>query len=524
MNIARHFQSNAISHPDQIALSGEFGDLTYRSLLQHAQALVQELPRQPTIGILAHRSVVSYAAVHAILSVGAAYVPLNPASHPKYTTRIQQLSGFTTLVVGEECLGHLEGFLSLHQGPLELVTLGEIATVRKLAEGKEGISVRVATLDPSLPITDPRPPIDGTCYILFTSGSTGDPKGVRVLHSNVDSYLDGFLEAFPIHREDRHSQFFDLTFDPSVHDLFATWKAGATLVVIPARLIMAPIEFAKKSGITVWYSGPSVPVVLENFRAATPGALPDVRLSLFAGEKFTWNAAQIWKKIAPNSRIVNAYGPTEATIVITAFEIPEGFIEADCHQSGIPIGKALPGQKTEIRRPDGSICDAGEHGALWLGGGQVAAGYLDPVATAKVFVARDGEVWYRTGDLAFADAEGTIFYIGRDDLQVKVLGFRIDLGELEAALLRITGASFAVAGVACLRGDLEELVCVLPTQCASQKKTAREALKKELEPYMIPKIWKFQDDLPLNSNGKIDRGALKAQWIALATEESTASA
>lgn len=518
-NIARHLHAAALAHPDKIALVGEFGEVSYGSLVRLGQGIARVLPSGGRIGLLAHRSPLAYAGVHAILASQAAYVPLNPASHPKYTTRIRELSGFTTLILGEECLDHFEGFLALHQGPLELVVLRETPRLAELLSGRREITVRLAAEASELDPADPASPADPTAYILFTSGSTGDPKGVVVSHANVESYLGSFLARHPIFPDDRHSQFFDLTFDPSVHDLFATWSAKATLVVIPSRFIMAPLEYAAKTGITVWYSGPSVPVVLDNFRAATPGALPAVRLSLFAGEKLTWNAAAIWKRIAPNGAVVNAYGPTEATIVITSFQIPEGFAESDGYQGGIPIGIALPGQKTEIRRPDGTLCSPGEQGMLWLGGGQVALGYLDAAVTARSFVSRDGEVWYRTGDLAFSGPDGIIHYVGRDDLQVKVLGFRIDLGEVESAILRASGAAFCVVGVAKLRGELEELVCVLPTACAERKKALREAIKKELEPYMIPKVWKFQDDLPLNSNGKIDRAALKAKWIAEAAAE-----
>jgi non-ribosomal peptide synthetase component F len=315
------------------------------------------------------------------------------------------------------------------------------------------------------------------------------------------------------------SQFFDLTFDPSVHDIFAAWKVGATSVAIPSRHILDPLEFARERGITVWFSGPSVPIILDNFRAARAGALPDVRLSLFAGEKLTWNAARIWKTIAPSSAIVNAYGPTEATIVITSFTIPDGFSEADCHQGGVPIGKPFAGQTTAILHEDGSPCRPGEEGVLWLAGSQISPGYLDPEKTALSFVERDGRRWYRTGDVVVGAEDGNISYVGRQDLQMKVLGFRVDLGEIEAALLEESGAAFAFVDVARLRDGFEELVCVLPTSCAPRKKAIREALKSQLEPYMIPKVWKFQDDLPLNPNGKIDRAAIKAGWLAEASRE-----
>ena len=155
---------------------------------------------------------------------------------------------------------------------------------------------------------------------------------------------------------------------------------------------------------------------------------------------------------------------------------------------------------------------------LWLGGDQVTPGYLDPIKTAERFVPKDGQMWYRSGDICFFDRGGLIQYVGREDFQVKVTGYRIELGEIEAALLRESGASFAVAEVARLRGDIDEIVCVLPTSCASRKKEIREAVRLTLASYMVPRIWKFQDDLPLNSSGKVDRKVLKAGWTAHMSE------
>jgi len=150
---------------------------------------------------------------------------------------------------------------------------------------------------------------------------------------------------------------------------------------------------------------------------------------------------------------------------------------------------------------------------LWLGGDQVTPGYLDPAKTSELFVDSPDGIRYKSGDLAFDDEDGNINYVGRTDFQVKIMGYRIELGEIESVLLRASGAAFAVADVARLRGDVDEIVCVLPTACAARKKQLREALKDRLPSYMMPRVWKFQDDLPLNSNGKIDRAALKSGWV-----------
>ena len=520
MNLARHFHKVALKSPERIAISWEGGEVSYGEMLDMVQALRRELPRRARIGLLAHRTPVAYSGVQAILSVGAAYIPLNPAFPALRTEKMIQLAGLETLVVGEECAEAFEALLSVHPGPLEIVTLGPVEAIRKALAGRPDCTLREARLDPKAPLLEPDVPVDGIAYILFTSGSTGEPKGVMVTHANLDSYLDSFLERYPLFPEDRVSQTFDLTFDPSVHDQFTTWKAGATLVPIPSRLLLSPLEFSDEHGITIWFSVVSLPALLESSRSVRDGALPKLRLSMLCAEKFTWNTLQIWKRIAPNSACANVYGPTEVTISSITFSIPEDFQESSCHHGGIPIGRVYPRQLAEIRRPDGSLCEPLEEGMLWLGGDQVTPGYLDPIKTAERFVPKNGEMWYRSGDICFFDRDGLIQYVGREDFQVKVTGYRIELGEIEAALLRESGASFAVAEVARLRGDIDEIVCVLPTSCAPRKKEIREAVRLTLASYMVPRIWKFQDDLPLNSSGKIDRKVLKAGWTSQLQEKS----
>ncbi|HOX52275.1 MAG TPA: AMP-binding protein, partial [Fibrobacteria bacterium] len=466
-----------------------------------------------------HRSPVAYAGIQAIAASGAAFVPLHPTSPVSHNARIRNLSGFDTLIVGPECAEAFVALLPHLDKPLRVVTLGSIDRIRTALSERPEFVQSIATIDPLAPVTEPATPFDGTAYIIFTSGSTGMPKGVQVTHSNLRSYLDSYQSLYPILPEDRYSELSDLTFDLSVHDQYVTWQAGATLVVFPDRFNLKPLDYARERGVTVWCSVPAIPTFLESFGLAIPGALPKIRLSLFAGEKLTWNALQTWRKIAPNTRCVNLYGPTEATVVLTHYEVPSDLAESDCFQGGICLGRTFPGQRIEVRRPDGSLCQPMEEGSLWLAGDQVTPGYLDPEKTAERFVLRDGVVWYRTGDLGFLDDRGNYQFIGREDFQVKVMGYRIELGEIEAALLRETGAPWALADVARLRGDMDEIVCVLPAAFASRKKALREGLKNRLEPHMLPKIWKFQDELPLNANGKIDRGALKAQWIAQAKEE-----
>lgn len=515
--LASLFYNSATTHPDRVALVTEEAEMTYGELLSRVESLREAIRPQPSerIGILANRAPVAYAAVQAALAEGRSYVPMNPgfpASRNAYIARKAELS---TVVVGEECAEALESLLGELSAPLTLVVQGPCPAILEIASKSDFVKVVSAGEPEKGP---PKPlvgiPGDGSAYVLFTSGSTGEPKGVRVRQDNVTSYVRTFLSLYPIASDDRVSQTFDLTFDLSVHDQFVTWAAGATLVVYPDRALRSPIPWTRSQGVTVWFSVPSLAAFLESSRQVELNGLPDLRLSLFCGEKLTWKTSHLWRTIAPNSRQINLYGPTEATIAITHFEIEPSLCEERCHQGGIPIGEAFPGQSCEIRDEQGEICPDTVSGELWLGGDQVTPGYLgEPAKTAERFVERDGKVWYRTGDLVHSDPDGSIQYEGRLDFQVKVMGYRIELGEIEHALLKASGAAYSLADVAPIRGDMDEIYGILPGSCADKKRPIKDALEGLLPSYMVPRKIFFMADIPLNANGKMDRGAIRQRVL-----------
>ena len=517
-NLSYVFFESARRHPSKEALVLDSGSLTYQELLDRVEALRSGMGsvQEEYVGILAHRSATAYSAVLAILAEGHAYVPMNPGFPPARNGYIVEKAALRTWIVGEECAPTLKGLLSQGAVPRRIVMLRESQAIRDIV-AESGMPIEIVVSLPQ-PGSDPRPQAiirpDSLAYALFTSGSTGVPKGVMVTHANVVSYIRSVLQLYPIFPEDRVSQTYDITFDPSVHDQFTTWAVGATLVSYPERALMSPLEWTAQQNVTVWFSVPSLAAFLESARQVVPGALDKIRLSMFCAEKLTWKTCQIWKTVAPNTRIANLYGPTEATITILHAEVPEGLPEEATFRGGIAIGKLFPGQKGEVRRDDGSICDVGEMGELWLAGDQVAPGYLgDPEKTAERFIERDGEIWYRTGDMVFVDRFGEIQYDGRVDFQVKVMGYRIELGEIEHALLKATDAAFAIADVAPIRGEMDELYGVLPKKFATLKKETKTFLKTKLPSYMVPRKIFYTDDIPLNANGKMDRGEIKRRVV-----------
>ncbi len=527
-NLASLFYKSAAQAPNHQALSWDEGALTYSELRDLMESLRPTLvsDNADCIGILAYRSPLAYASVLAILAEGKAYVPLNPIFPPARNGYILQKARINTLIVGEECADALVALLEEWEKlkkPLRIILLSNADKIKTiLLKPSIVISNQTVTVKSNL-IPAPLASItqENSAYVLFTSGSTGQPKGVRIRHDNVLSYVQSFLSVYPIYAEDRVSQTFDLTFDVSVHDQFVTWAVGATLIVFPDKSLFSPLVYAAEQKLTVWFSVPARAAFLDSARLVIPNALPNVRLSLFAGEKLTWKTCETWKRIAPNSRLFNLYGPTEATVAFTHFEIPKDFPEERAYQGGIPIGRAWLGQSIEVRRPDNSLCTPGEVGSLWLAGDQVAPSYWDEAEkTAERFIAREEVIWYRTGDLVLEETDGLLQYLGREDFQVKVMGYRIELGEIEHALMNCSDAAFALADVAPIRGDIEEIYCVLPKHLAPRKKEINVALKQRLPSYMVPRHVYFTDDIPLNANGKMDRGALKIQILkALAPQQ-----
>lgn len=516
-NLASEFFRNAQTHPERVALALEETDITYGDLARQALRLSQLLPREPSAaycGILAQRSEAAFAGVLACLAAGYAYVPLNPAFPAGRNRYIVDKADLSTLIVGAECADALRRLLATDERPYCVLTTAEDPQLAALLQEFPGrVEWRYPT--PKHEATTLASPCaverDAAAYVLFTSGSTGQPKGVIVRHRNVTRYVDNLLSVYPILEGDRVSQTFDLTFDLSVHDMFVTWAVGATLVVYPTAALAAPVPYTQKQRVNVWFSVPSLAALIDSMRQAEPGSLSQLRLSFFCGEKLSWNTFRAWKTLAPASRIVNLYGPTETTIAITHFEVPADLSDSQCHRGVVPIGRPLPGQGVELTTQDATPAAPSQTGELWLWGDQLSGGYLgEPQLTSERFVTVGNRSLYRTGDLAQLGADGVLQFVGRDDGQVKIMGYRVELGEVEHALLQASGAPHAVADVT-TRDGITELYAVLPAACAQDKRRIRETLKATLPSYMVPRRFVFIDSFPHNASGKLDRKQLREQ-------------
>jgi non-ribosomal peptide synthetase component F len=349
---------------------------------------------------------------------------------------------------------------------------------------------------------------------MFTSGTTGVPKGVAVRYDNVTAYLAAFRRFAPIHSEDRCSQFFDLSFDLSVHDMFVTWTNGACLCVPTSDELIDPVGFADRVSLSCWFSVPSVANMALRMRRLKPGVLPKLRLSLFCGEPLPTSLAQTWSECAPSAEIWNLYGPTEATIAITAHRFDPSL--ASTMPATVPLGDAYAGCAAVAITADGNLADAGEVGEFWLGGPQISDGYINnPAELAAKFVeARIADFafsrWYKTGDLVRRDLHWGHVYEGRIDDQVKISGYRVELLEVEE-MLRWAADTPEVAALAWPQTQSGSAEGVVGFVCGA-KFEGREVIRRcrtVLPPYMAPQRIIELEALPLNANGKVDRKALR---------------
>jgi amino acid adenylation domain-containing protein len=511
-NLALPFYENSVTNPEALALYVGDTRFTYGELGTMARRVSGWLGLKTgevsgRVGILASRTLEAYAGVLGTLWSGAAYVPIKPDIPEDRLIRILQQTKLDALIADQAGLGLLSDRV-LECAPSRIL-FGAGAKPLPNALGFQGVSFEsFADLSDAGPDRPVAVAGDALAYIIFTSGTTGAPKGVMIETESVARYCGVVQDRCEFCRKDRVSQVAELTFDNSVLDLFVTWAAGAGLYVVPASQLMAPAKFIRDHELTIWFSVPSTACIMERLKMLKPGAFPSLRCSIFAGEALPVAASQAWQIAAPNSVVENFYGPTEVTVdcIAQRLEDPPNVTRG---RGSLAIGKPFPGIQAGIVDADLNFLPPDEEGELVVSGRQVARGYFqDPVLTAARFPTLDGRRWYRTGDLAYQDSSGTFHHLGRIDNQVKILGNRVELEEVEAHLREIVGTNM-VAAVAWPLAD-GRATGIVAFHCAQgvTRDEVREAMKKRVPDYMIPKRVHILDTLPLGSSGKIDRKAL----------------
>jgi amino acid adenylation domain-containing protein len=512
------FLANAAMRPDAPALvvhgvSRTYGEVGTAARVW-ANAICEALGHVPErVGVFAHRSETSYVGVLAALFSGATFVPLNRTFPPERTRAMIEAAGLDTIILDRASASQVSQIAAgLHGVPVLLLPDDEAGAISGLGRGVlgktelAGISP-IQTLPPVLP--------DDIAYLLFTSGSTGIPKGVPVTHANVLHFIDVMTARYEITAQDRFSQTFDQTFDLSVFDLFVAWERGACVYAMQPLELLAPTRFVTRNELTVWFSVPSIPALMRKKGFLKDNGFPSLRLSLFCGEPLPAASAEAWQKAAPNSILENLYGPTELTIACLVHRWDPVTSPGLCINGMVPIGRPFPGLGAVLLDDDQHPIAGNGPGELSVSGPQTVPGYWqDNRQTAERFVRiqvspTSAVRVYRTGDRAARHENGDYVYLGRADHQIKVLGHRVELGEIEAALRTDPAVVEAVA----IGWPMEDgtALGVVAFVSGSDVDVSRllEQVRTKLPDYMTPRDVRLVDAMPLNVNGKIDRNALR---------------
>jgi len=508
------FARSAERFPQRVAvIEADGGSIDYRDLAELAGRTALWLAgsgvgRGDRVGIYLHKSIESVAAILGTLESGAAYVPVDPLAPVSRAAFILSDCAVKAVVVERTFVELFHQELTAHGAAPKLLVVDELDAGNGLCRALDDAALRSETAKWAAPTQSE------LAYVLYTSGSTGRPKGVMLSHENALCFVNWCSDIFAPSEEDRFSSHAPFHFDLSILDLYVPLRHGAAVVLIGEGLGKEPARLAQaisEQGISVWYSAPSILTMLASQGRLDQYDWRRLRMVLFAGEVFPVKHLRTLKALWKGPRYFNLYGPTE-TNVCTWFEVPAE-IEAE-RTEPFPIGKVCAHYRDRIADSDGRALAADAEGELCIAGPGVMQGYWNqPQLDERVFLNDpDGTRWYRTGDIVQRDQAGDFRFLGRRDRMIKKRGYRVELGEIEAALYRHPEVKEA-AVVAVAADDGPRVTAFLSTK--SGDRLSIIALKQfcieQLPQYMTPDAFQFIATLPKTSTDKVDYQRLKEQ-------------
>jgi amino acid adenylation domain-containing protein len=516
-------QESAAKYPNNVAVRFKGDSLKYKDLNFLSDHLAASLINHGSqakgrIGLYMEKTPHAVAAIFGILKSGSCYVPLDPTGPIDRHAAIINDCGLEHLIVDKTKIAKLRQILeqtrslkyvyAIDADEKELTQKLEsikMVDAKDITAAEADIAAQTADLD-----------AEDLGYILYTSGSTGQPKGVTISHRASLAFVNWAQETFTIGPEDTVSSHAPLHFDLSVLDIFATIKAGATICIVPPGLSWFPTslaEFIDIEGITVWYSVPMVLTQLIQHGKLQDRDLSKIRVVLFAGEVFPTSYLRQIMSMLPNAEFYNLYGPTETNVCTyyAATEIPET-------DAPIPIGVLCCEDQAVILDDHQSPVDCGEIGELYVSGPTLMSGYWNDEnktenSIFELSVCGKTQRAYRTGDLVRLLEDGNIAYHGRADHMIKSRGYRIELGEIESVLTSHDNICEAVAWGVPDEKIGKRIACAIVLNESADLSEIEIKLfcSKRLPKYMIPDIIRFLNAMPRTSTNKIDRKQLERE-------------
>ncbi|HVF54593.1 MAG TPA: amino acid adenylation domain-containing protein, partial [Pyrinomonadaceae bacterium] len=498
------FEAQAGRTPDAPALAFEELRLSYAEVNHRADVVARRLVEsgagpETLVALLLERSAEAVICLLGVLKAGAAYLPIDP-TYP--SERIAFM--------------------------IEDASARLLLTQRRLVDGLPAHAARVLCIEECVATNGEGAAFDATpsahqvapenlAYVIYTSGSTGKPKGVMIPHSSVVNHNFAVAERYALSADDRVLQFASLSFDVAVEEIFPTWLVGGCVVVRPDRALdshRAFLDLLERERVTaVNLSTPYWNELIAELGRTGSSLSASLRLAAIGGEKgLPQDFALSQRAMSPAARLLNVYGPTETTVTNTA----QDFDAARSTSPSVPIGRPLHNTRLYVFDRHLRPTPVGVCGELFIGGHSLARGYLErPELTAEKFLpdpysTEPGARMYRSGDVCRLLANGEVEFVGRVDEQVKVRGFRVELGEIESALAQHPQVRHALVLVREEAAGGKRLIAYVVSDEADQMTTAglRAYLKERLPDYMVPSFFVLLDEFPLTANGKVDRRLL----------------
>ena len=496
-NVLQWLEESREKYPSKIAVIDEMGALTYEELVTRSKAIGSELikyvgMRKP-VAVLADKGIDTLSTFFGIVYAGCFYVSFNPELPEVRLNQVQSVLDAEYIVTDEE---HLER-------AKELVSEDKILLIEDLKKASVDESALECVRNKAID-TDP-------LYANFTSGSTGVPKGVVVSHRSVIDFIKVFTDLFDFNDMDIIGNQAPFDFDVSVKDIYSSIRMGATLVIIPRKYFSKPVElldFICEKKITTMTWAVSALCLITTFHGLDYKVPETVNKILYSGEVMPLKHLKEWMSHLPNTKFVNVYGPTEITCNCTYHVIDR---ERD-YEGGVPIGKAFPNEHVFLLSEDNKeVTEVGVPGEICVRGTALALGYYRAKEqTDKNFVQNplnDAyiDMIYRTGDLGKYNEAEEIVFSGRKDFQIKHMGHRIELEEVEAAMAKIEG----IERVCCVFDEVKSKLYGFYIG-DMDKKELHKRMSEKLPAFMIPNALRKVEEMPLTKNGKIDRKQLLA--------------